>query len=238
MGGLNLAFPFLLIDFTKLMKVKDIYKWTNITDSGCDSKISRFNDILASFATEVYDFYPRKYIQRFEPTSCKSYIYATYPVAKVWGFFWKGCKVWCSLDPKDCCAGYKRLLMEELYGDNLDQNSYSITYDDAGQDDDDNDEYKDKINFILPAWTTDAFVVYSKGFPKVKTLNDDIDIDRYTLSLLRLYMKSEYALESDNDINMSANYYSRFQTKLKRYKEMFDNNVKYVVPWALNAANQ
>jgi hypothetical protein len=43
-------------------------------------------------------------------------------------------------------------------------------------------------------------------------------------------MKSEYALEGESDINMSANYYSRFQTKLKRLKEMFDNNVKYIVP--------
>ena len=38
-----------------------------------------------------------------------------YPIAKVWGFFGKGCCLGCSLDPKDCCAGYKRLLMEELY---------------------------------------------------------------------------------------------------------------------------
>jgi hypothetical protein len=43
-------------------------------------------------------------------------------------------------------------------------------------------------------------------------------------------MKSEYALESENDINMSANYYSRFQTKLKRLKEMYDNNIKFIVP--------
>jgi hypothetical protein len=37
---------------------------------------------------------------------------------------------------------------------------------------------------------------------------------------------------------MSASYYSRFQTKLKNLKAMFDNNIKYIVPWALNAANQ
>jgi hypothetical protein len=43
-------------------------------------------------------------------------------------------------------------------------------------------------------------------------------------------MKSEYALESENDINASANYYSRFQTKLKNLKAMFDNNIKYIVP--------
>jgi hypothetical protein len=73
-------------------------------------------------------------------------------------------------------------------------------------------------------------VVYSKGFPKVKSLEDEIDIDRYTLSLLRLYMKAEYALESENDINMSANYRSLFQTKYKKYKEMYDNNIKYIVP--------
>lgn len=221
------------------MKVKDIYKWTNITDSGCSSKVARFNDILSSFAIEIFDFYPMKVIQRFEPASCKAQITTKYPIAKVWWFFGKWCNIWCSLDPKDCCAWYRRLLMEEMYGDNLDQNSYAIVYDDYWKcEEDATDRFSDKIMFKLPAWVTDAFVVYSKWFPKIQTLEDDIDIDRYTLSLLRLYMKSEYALESENDINMSANYYSRFQTKLKRLKEMYDNNIKYMVPWALNAANK
>lgn len=217
------------------MKVKDIYSWTNITDSGCESKIARFNDILSSFAMEVYDFYPRKVMERFAPAD---WTYTTkYPIAKVRWFFWKGCKIGCSLDPKDCCAWYRRLLMEELYWENLedlDANSYSVVYD--------NDkawgEIIDTVNFKLPCGTDDVLIIYSKGFPKVTSLDQDIDIDRYTLSLLRLYMKSEYALEGESDINMSANYYSRFQTKLKKLKEMFDNSVKYIVPWALNAANR
>ena len=217
------------------MKVKDIYSWTNITDSGCDSKIARFNDILSSFAVEVFDFYPRKVLERFMPTNEQFTFSTRYPIAKVWGFFGKGCRVGCSLDPKDCCAGYRRLLMEELYWDDLDANSYSIDYDNMRAD---SNEIIDNVTVRLPSWVNDALIVYSKGFPKVTSLDDDIDIDRYTLSLLRLYMKSEYALESDNDINMSANYYSRFQTKYKRMKEMFDNNIKYIVPWALNAANQ
>lgn len=207
------------------MKVKDIYSWTNITDSGCDSKISRFNDILSSFAMEIYDFYPRKVIERFAVADCKAQVTTTYPIAKVRGFFWKGCNVWCSMDPKDCCAGYRRLLMEEMYWDNLDKNSYSIVGD-------------NKVNVSLPSGLTDAFIVYSKWFEEVNSLDDDVDIDKYTLSLLRLYMKSEYALESDNDVNMSANYLSRFERKLKKLKEMYDNNIKYIVPWALNAANQ
>lgn len=220
------------------MKVSEIYKWTNITDSGCKSKVARFNDILSSFAIEIFDFYPRKVIQRFAPADCKAQITTKYPIAKVRGFFGKWCNTWCSLDPKDCCAWYRRLLMEEMYWDNLDQNSYAIVYDDNWNSDDSQDIFSDKIMFKLPTWLTDAFVVYSKWFPKVQSMEDDIDIDRYTLSLLRLYMKSEYALESDNDINMSANYYSRFQTKLKRLKEMYDNNIKFIVPWALNAANK
>ena len=216
------------------MKVKDIYSWTNITDSGCDSKIARFNDILSSFAVEVFDFYPRKVLERFMPANWQFTFTTKYPIAKVWGFFWKGCNVWCSLDPKDCCAGYRRLLMEELYWDDLDANSYSINYDNASSSED----IIDSVTVRLPNWVNDALIVYSKGFPKVESLDDDIDIDRYTLSLLRLYMKSEYALEWENDVNASANYYSRFQTKLKRMKEMFDYNIKYVVPWALNAANR
>lgn len=236
MGGLLIAFPFSLFKKQSWMKVKDIYSWTNITDSGCDSKVARFNDILSSFAMEVYDFYPRKVLERFTPTEWQFTFSTKYPIAKVWGFFGKGCCLGCSLDPKDCCAGYKRLLMEELYWDDLDANSYSIKYSDATPDS--GDEIIDNVTVRLPKWATDALIVYSKGFPYVTSLDQDIDIDRYTLSLLRLYMKSEYALEDTMDINMSANYYSRFEKKLKKLKEMFDNNIKYIVPWALNAANQ
>ena len=126
--------------------------------------------------------------------------------------------------------------MEELYWDIdvLDANSYSIVYDNDKKD----EEIVDTVRFKLPCWVDDVLIIYSKWFPKVTSLEQDIDIDRYTLSLLRLYMKSEYALESESDINASANYYSRFQTKLKRLKEMFDNSVKYIIPWALNAANR
>lgn len=212
------------------MKAKDIFTWTNITDSGCESKIARLNDILSSFAIEIYDFYPRKVLERFMPTNSQFSFSPKYPVAKVRGFFGKGCRVGCSMDPKDCCAGYRRLLMEELYWDDLDANSYSIDYWTEWE--------SDVINVRLPNWVNDALVVYSKGFPTITSLDQDIDIDRYTLSLLRLYMKAEYSLEDSNDINASANYRSLFQTKYKKYKDMFDNNVKYVVPWALNAANQ
>lgn len=205
--------------------VKDLYKWTSISDSWCDSKIARVNDMLSMFALEVYDLYPMKIIERFTPADCKAKITTSYPIVKVFGFFWKWCHIWCSEDPKDCCAWFKKLLMEELYWDNLDQNSYAVTWD-------------KEVTVKLPKGMSDGFIVYSRGFPEVKTLTDTIEMNPQMLALFRLYMKSEYALEWDNDINMSANYTSKFNTQLKKLKEMYANVPKYFAPWALNAANQ
>lgn len=207
--------------------VSKIYSWTNISDTGCESKLDRFNDILSSFATEVYDLYPMKTIERFTPSCGKMKITTTHPIVKVRWFFWKWCNVGCSLDPKDCCAWFRRLLMEEYYSDNIDRNSYSVVWD-------------NEIYLKLPScsWITDAFVVYSRWFEEVKSMDDLVDVDRNLLSLLRLYMKSEYALESSNDINMSANYKSWFNTRIKKLQDMYANQIKYITPWAFSPGNQ
>jgi hypothetical protein len=68
-------------------------------------------------------------------------------------------------------------------------------------------------------------------------LEDDIDLPEEMISLLRLYIKEEYALEWDSDVNMSANYESKFQRKFNKLKEMYSNSVKFVVPWALRKVN-
>lgn len=208
-----------------LISIKDIFTGTNISDSWCDSKVARINDILANFAIETYELYPQKVVERFQPADCKWQLQTKYPIAKVRGFWWKGCNIPCSEAPEDCCAGYRKLLLEEMYWDNLDKNAYSF-------------EYPNTIKVFLPNWLSDAFVVYSKGFPIIHSTSDKIDIDPYMLSLLRLYMKAEYSLESDNDVNMSANYRSLFTTKLKKLQDMYMNNVKYIFPWALSYASR
>lgn len=212
-----------------MVTVKEIYKGTNISDSWCESKIARFNDILSSFAIEVYDLYPQKRIERFAPAECKSQLETQYPIAKIWGFYWKWCcNIPCSEDPRDCCAGFKKLLLTEMYWGNIDNNSYSYH----------NLDNKWIVVMTLPTWLNDAFIVYSKWFKKVTSIDDNIDIDQYMLSALRQYMKYEYALEGQNDINMSANYYSKFQTKLNKLKEMYANQTKYIFPWALSVASK
>lgn len=205
--------------------VREILSWTNINDSWCKSKLDRFSNLLSWFAIEVYDLYPQKVIERFSPAICKAQLQTKNPIAKVWGFFWKWCNTSCVEEAGGCCAGFKKLLMTELYWDNLDQNSYSW-------------KYPNIVTMKLPEGLTDAFIVYSKWFPKVTSMNDEIDIDPYMARLLRLYMKAEYALESDNDVNMSANYRSLFQTELKKLQEMYMNSIKYIFPWALSITNR
>ncbi len=204
---------------------KDLFKGTSISDSWCDSKIARINDMLSMFAVEIYDLYPQKITERFAPADCKAKITTSYPIVKVFWFYWKGCQIWCSEDPKDCCAWFRRLLMEELYWDNLDQNSYAITWD-------------NEVTVKLPKWMSDWFITYAKWFPEVTSLDDVIEMRKEILALFRLYMKSEYSLDWDNDINMAANYTSKFNTQLKKIKDMYANVPKYFAPWALNAANQ
>ena len=104
---MSYSFLFIFNRNNMLVTVKEIYSWTNITDSWCQSKIDRFNDILTSFSEEIYDLYPRKITERFQPAAGKLQVTTTYPITKVWGFWGKGCTCWCSLDPKDCCQGYK-----------------------------------------------------------------------------------------------------------------------------------
>lgn len=202
--------------------IDDILKPLNISDGGCESKIARINDILASFAIEAYELYPLKRIEKFNVQNCTTPITTEYPIAKVWGFYGKWCNVWCSLDPKDCCAWYRRLLMEEMYWDNLDKNSYAIVWD-------------NEVECRLPAWTSEWFIVYSRGFPELTDKDSEIEMDRYMMTALRLLIKSEYALDWDNDLNMSANYKSRFDNKIKALKRMYDNNIKFVILWNLNS---
>lgn len=202
------------------MKVKDIIKPLNLSDVGCDEKIARLNDIFASFSAEIYDLYPMKVIQKFDKKETTTTITTNYPCIHIWGFFGKGCSTACSLDKWDCCAWFRRLLVEEMYWDYLDANAYSLI-----------DE--NTIKFRFAPGTTETMIVYSRALPTITSLNDDINIPNELVSLLRTYIRSEYALESDNDINMSANYYSRFQTRLNKLRDMYSNSIKFVVPWAL-----
>ena len=200
--------------------VKELIAPLNLSDVGCNEKIARLNDIFASFSAEVYDLYPMKVVQEFPKTTTITTITTNYPCIHVWWFFWKWCSTACSLDKLDCCAWYRKLLVEEMYWDYLDSNAYSLVD-------------SNTIKFRFAPSTKQTMVVYSRALPTVTSLDDEIDIPNELVSLLRTYIRSEYALESDNDINMSANYYSRFQTRLNKLKDMYSNAVKFVIPWAL-----
>ncbi len=225
------------------MKVSDIIAPLSLSDLWCTKRIARLNDIFASFSAEVYELYPMKRFKVFDKAKTTRVITLNekYPCIHVWWFYVESCSNDCMLDKWDCCAWYKKALVDEMY--------WVYDYDPTKEDDGEY-EWEDwldvnayailnryKVLFRFHPCVGKCIMVYSRALPKINSLDDDIDLPEEMISLLRLYIKEEYALEWDSDVNMSANYESKFQRKLKQLKEMYSNSVKFVVPWALRRVN-
>lgn len=215
------------------MKVSKIIEPLNLADLGCKKRIARLNDIFASFSVEVYELYPMKRFKVFEKNETTTTITLDkkYWCIHIWWFYVESCSNDCMLDKWDCCAWFKRALVDEMYwtydwdwDEWLDVNSYALIN-------------RTKVLFRFNPCVGKCIMSYSRALPEITSLEDDIDLPEEMISLLRLYIKEEYALEWDSDVNMSANYESKFQRKFNKLKEMYSNSVKFVVPWALRKVN-
>ena len=200
------------------IKIKDIFTSLNISDSGCSSKLARFNSIIDEFMIEAYDLQTLKVWQYF-PNDWQDYttIVPTYPIAKLRAFYGRGCNLSCSVDKDSCCAGYKLLLVNEGYYDNLDNNEYGIGC--------------DNVRLKASGKLENGMMVYTRHLWHYYSLEDEIEVDTTTLSLLKLYMQSVYAIKEEEDVNTSQYYYNRFQDLLKKANIMFKNQIKYIKPW-------
>ena len=176
--------------------VNQLIKPLNLSDTWCESKIARLNDILSAFAVQCYDLYTMKYSEIFNAQNCAIEILTNYPIVRVWGFLWCGC-TWCSIKPMDCCEWWAHLLVNQGFPDQLDKNSYWREPVDTKT----NSKWW-RIELNLPWVVTKWIVIYSRGFPTITSMSDEIEIDPITLSLLRMYIKMEYTLEANNDITM------------------------------------
>lgn len=202
-------------------KVKDLFTWLNISDSWCQSKLDRFNTIVDEFMVEAYDLQTLKVWQYF-PNDWNEYttIVPKYPLLKLRTFRWKGCNIKCAIDKDSCCNWYKVLLLNEWYYDALGSNEFAIGCDDVR---------------VKAPWVEEWVMIYTRHLWHFYSLEDEIDIDSVTLSLLKLYMQSVYAIKESSDTNTANYYYSRFTALMQKANTMYKNSIKYVKPWvALN----
>lgn len=200
------------------IKVKDIFNWLNISDSGCKSKLDRFNSIIDEFMIEAYDLQTLK-VGQFFPNDGNEYITIVprYPLLKVRTFYGKGCNLPCSLDNDQCCWPYKKLLVNEGYYDALNNNEFAIGCDDVR----------------LKVWCQmdDGIMIYTRHIWHFTSLEDEVEIDAVTLSLLKNYMQNVYAVKENSDSNTAQYYYNRFQDLMQKANVMYKNSVKYIQPW-------
>ena len=203
------------------ISVKDILKPCNISDSWCESKLARFNDILSMFTATAFELYTLKHAEGFNFNSCDTVIDTKYPIARVWWFV-TNCKcAGCSMKPLDCCEWWSKLLVNQWFFDELDKNMYAVDY----------ENNKIKLNTTISQWRW--ILIYTRAFPIVTSLDDEIEIDRYTLALLRQFIKMDYALDAQNDTTLNKYYSNRLESRIEAVNKMFANHILFVQPgWA------
>lgn len=205
--------------------INQLIKPLNVSDTWCESKIARINDILSAFAVQCYDLYTMKYSELFNANNCKVDILTDHPIVRVWGFLWCGCS-WCSIKPMDCCEWRAHLLVNQWFPEQLDKNSYRWEPVDTKT----NSKWwriELNLNWVVTKW----IVIYSRWFPQITSMNDEIEIDPVTLSLLRMYIKMEYTLETNNDITLYSYYVKRVESRIEQINKAMWNHIQFVTPW-------
>lgn len=202
------------------VKVKDIFTSLNISDSGCKSKLERFNAIIDEFMIEAYDLQTLKVGQYFpNDGNDETIIVPKYPIAKLRNFYWEGCNLPCSLDKDACCGKYKLLLLNEGYYDALQMNEFAVGCDDV----------KIKVSWTMNSW----IMVYTRHIWHYYSLEDEVEIDSITLSLLKNYMQNVYSVKENSDVTTANYYYQRFKDLMDKANIMFKNSIKYIQPGAV-----
>lgn len=200
------------------VKIKDIFTALNISDSWCKSKLDRLNSIIDEFMIEAYDLQTLK-VWQFFPNDWNDYttVVPTYPLLKVRAFYWKWCNIKCAIDNDGCCNGYQKLLVNEWYYDILNNNEFAIWCND--------------VRVKLECWVKDWIMIYTRHLWHFNSLEDEMEIDTVTLSLLKNYMQNVYSVKENSDTNTAQYYYNRFQDLLQKANVMYKNSIKYIQPW-------
>ena len=203
--------------------LRELVKPLNLSDTWCESKIARLNDILSAFAIQCFDLYTMKYSEIFNAQNCEVDILTKYPIVRVRWFLGCGCS-WCSIKPMDCCEWWAHLLVNQWFPEQLDKNSYYWENDDTKHW-----LIKLNLNWVITKW----IVIYSRWFPTLTSMDDEIEIDPVTLSLLRMYIRMEYTLETNNDITMYSYYVKRIEARIEQINKAMGNHIQFVTPgWA------
>lgn len=205
--------------------IQEIIAPLNLSDSWCATKIERLNDIFTNFAIEMQDCPLLRVSEKFNWTECETRIQTRYPITKIYWFYVDKCTGGCTLDTNDCCWNYKRLLVERGNGSGLPNNHYSF-------------EPENVVNLNTTSSIWEGLLIYNRGFKTFYSMKDTIEIDKYTLSLLRLYIKTEYALEWDNDVSTYSYYENKFTKRLEKVKAMLGNQLMFIQPWGVQIKAQ
>lgn len=202
--------------------VKEFFEqsWISLEDKvDCTKKIQVVNMALEYLWNIVY-FFPWMVVS--EDVDISLWLHQTeFPIYKV--MWWFG--IWCSdciVDNEMCadswCDSYCRwrywympYMRNVSHTSHLQNSEYQL-----------NCFWEKNITYVLPHWTTDAYVVYTKYFDRIKDINEQLPIPRYLLPALTLLIAYFNAV-NNNDENI-AYYMNDFTSYIQQLARAFQND--------------
>lgn len=203
---------------TKCYTISELLCWTSILMSDCEDRVCLMNNIMSDFYDYMYWSSLIKVAEWFVGNWEKT-MQLSNELYKIEWFYWywdKCANSNCFIEVPICldcfCPKLYQIKMEQsVYW--LDASKYTVTYVDD----------KWVVDFNIPNWVDQWYIVYTITHTPLSSYNDTICIDPRLLTWLRLMIKKAIA-EKDNEFNL-ASYFSQrlWERKAQKEKDLANN---------------
>lgn len=189
-------------------KASDLFKWLNIEEDTCKTKIDRLNRALEMFYMDTLNF-PENIEAEWFWWSWLIDIETKYPIYSLKWIYATWCSTSCFVEEDDICiecwqcpdCPKPKLLQTFPAKYDLKQWQYDIICD-------------NKVRFHQYSFASNQFIVYSKWPKKIETMNDDVCMSTKMKIAFQYLLERTYALR-DREFNAINLYQSLYTQTLK-----------------------
>lgn len=204
---------------TKCYTISELLCWTSILMSDCEDRVCMMNNIMQDFYDYMYGS-PLTKIAEWFTWNWSKVMELSHDLYKIEWFYWYGggcANNNCFLEVPICvdcfCPKLYQIKMEPTLYD-VNSSQYRVRYE------------WDKwfVDFNIPNWVDQWYVVYSVVHQQLNSYDDTICIDPRLLTWLKLMIKKAIA-EKDNEFNVSSYYSQRLAERKEQKTKDISNNL-------------
>ena len=200
-----------MASWCECIKAKEFFKWLNIEDDTCKTKLDRLNRTLEMFYMDTLDFEENLQAEWFWGSGLMN-IDTLYPIYKFVGIYWTWCKNECFVEGDNVCipcwrcneCPEPRQLQTFLWQYDLRQWQYRMLCD-------------NRIEYNQYDFATNQYIVYSRWPKKITSMDDDICMSTKMKIAFQYLIEWSYAIRDRefNAINLYQSLYTQALQKIK-----------------------